>query len=378
MFRTKKLIGKKHKSKRIIRGGASQGAPQQLLQTESSQNSRMLEFRNRMMREEEQRQTRAAEASNQVRITGIRRCFDILCRSNRKMLVLTAIDFIDKIRENIRQDESDESNRTPQDNNLLNALLANVEATNHIIANLRQPVEANEGYTYESTTHDEDIGNLCTRIQSIFSDQYINFFPSDILQGFYVIALRLTPNIAGTLNNTGGKLYKKFKKTRKRNNKAGNRFLKRKVQMASMYNGAYRDVTNMILRDYAASRIQKSRRNMVEYARMYDEYTHNLESFYNNLLLLQSVLRRIHLDQEEITSARDNVLITIPDDTVAVFFREPDVYTKINLLRNILTNHFPPVDTGETRELINLITSITNLMYPKMSELTLMIPLIPQ
>jgi len=169
-----------------------------------------------------------------------------------------------------------------------------------------------------------------------------------------------------------------MRKTKKRNNKAGNRFLKRKVQMASMYNGAYRDVTNMILRDYAASRIQKSRRNMVEYARMYDEYTHNLESFYNNLLLLQSVLRRIHLDQEEITSARDNVLITIPDDTVAVFFREPDVYTKINLLRNILTNHFPPVATGEKTELINLITSITKLMYPKMSGLSLMIPLIPQ
>jgi hypothetical protein len=169
-----------------------------------------------------------------------------------------------------------------------------------------------------------------------------------------------------------------MRKTKKRNNKAGNRFLKRKVQMASMYNGAYRDVTNMILRDYAASRIQKSRRNMVEYARMYDEYTHNLESFYNNLLLLKNVLGRIHLDQEEITSARDNVLITIPDDTVAVFFREPDVYTKINLLRNILTNHFPPVATGEKTELINLITSITKLMYPKMSGLSLMIPLLPQ
>ncbi len=58
-------------------------------------------------------------------------------------------------------------------------------------------------------------------------------------------------------------LRKTLRKTFKRNNKAGNRFLERKVQMASIFNGTQRDVTNMILRDYAASRIQKSRRTMV-------------------------------------------------------------------------------------------------------------------
>ena len=52
-------------------------------------------------------------------------------------------------------------------------------------------------------------------------------------------------------------MRKTGRKTLKLNNKAGNRFLERKVHIASMYNGAYRDVTNMILRNYASSRIKK-------------------------------------------------------------------------------------------------------------------------
>ena len=58
-------------------------------------------------------------------------------------------------------------------------------------------------------------------------------------------------------------MRKTGRKTLKLNNKAGNRFLERKVLMASLFNGAHRDVTNKVLRSYVASRIQKSRRTMV-------------------------------------------------------------------------------------------------------------------
>ena len=219
MFRTKKLIGKKHKSKRILRGGYSGDAdlppPPAPSENRLTDAERMARWRNEQMSNAEQRAARAAQASDQERITGIREHINTLCRSDRKMLVLTAINFIDKIRENIRQDESNESNRTPQDNDLLDALLVKVEATNEIIEILRVHTDRQENYSYESSTHDADIGNLCTFILSIFSNEHIPFFPSDMLKEFYETALRLTPNIAGALNNTGGKLYKKLKKTRR-------------------------------------------------------------------------------------------------------------------------------------------------------------------
>jgi hypothetical protein len=219
MFRTKKLIGKKHRLKRIIRGGSPSDAnlPLPLAPSENHLTGaeRMARWRTEQMRDAEQRVARAVRASDSERITGIKECINTLCRSDRTMLVLIAISFIDKIRANIRQDESNESNRTPQDNDLLDALLVKVEITNTIIENLRVHLDRQENYSYVSSTHDADIGNLCTFLLSIFTNEYIPFFPSDMLIEFYETALRLTPNIVDALNNRAGKLYKKFKKTRR-------------------------------------------------------------------------------------------------------------------------------------------------------------------
>jgi predicted house-cleaning noncanonical NTP pyrophosphatase (MazG superfamily) len=171
-------------------------------------------------------------------------------------------------------------------------------------------------------------------------------------------------------------MRKTFRKTFKRNNKAGNRFLERKVHIASMFNGTQRDVTNMILRDYAASRIQKSRRTMVQTMVNKNDFETRVPNFYNNLIRFVIVLRRTNPDPTTVSAIKDDILRTIPDRTVAGVLRLPNLYEQINLLRNLLTNHFPPSNEEEIAELIEVCDSIVGAMnVPLHARIT--VPLLP-
>jgi len=167
-----------------------------------------------------------------------------------------------------------------------------------------------------------------------------------------------------------------MRKTLKRKNKAGNRFLERKVQIASMFNGTQRDVTNMILRDYAASRIQKSRRTMVSKNDFQNDFETRVPNFYNNLIRFIIVLRRTNPDINTVSAIKDDILRTIPDRTVAGLLRLPNLNEEINLLRNLLTNHFPPSNEKEIAELIEVADSIIRaLNIPLHARIT--VPLLP-
>jgi len=171
-------------------------------------------------------------------------------------------------------------------------------------------------------------------------------------------------------------MRKTFRKTIKRNNKVGNRFLERKVLVASMFNGTQRDVTNMILRDYAASRIQKSRRTMVSKKDFENEFETRVPNFYNNLIRFVIVLRRTNSDINTVSAIKDDILRTIPDRTVAGLLRLPNLNEEINLLRNLLTNHFPPSNEKEIAELIEVADSIIRaLNIPLHARIT--VPLLP-
>lgn len=167
-------------------------------------------------------------------------------------------------------------------------------------------------------------------------------------------------------------MRKTFRKTLKRKNKAGNRFLENKVQIASMFNGTQRDVTNMVLRNFAASKIQKNRRTMVNKR----DFETGLANFYNNLIRFVIVLRRTNPNITTMTAIKDDILRTMPDQTVNGFLREPNIYEQINSLRNILSNHFPPLNETENNELIEVCDSIIGAMnVPLHARIT--VPLLP-
>jgi hypothetical protein len=171
-------------------------------------------------------------------------------------------------------------------------------------------------------------------------------------------------------------MRKTGRKTLKLNNKAGNRFLERKVIMASLFNGAYRDVTNNVLRDYSSSRIQKSRRTMVQITVNKNDLETRVPNFYNNLIRFVIVLRRTNPDPTTLNAIKDDILRTIPDRTIAGVLRLPNLYEDINLLRNLLTNHFPPVNETEIATLIEICDSIIRAMnIPLHARIT--VPLLP-
>ena len=171
-------------------------------------------------------------------------------------------------------------------------------------------------------------------------------------------------------------MRKTGRKTLKLNNKAGNRFLERKVIMASLFNGAYRDVTNNVLRDYSSSRIQKSRRTMVSKKDFENEFETRVPNFYNNLIRFVIVLRRTTPDPNTMSAIKDDILRTIPDRTIAGVLRLPNLFEDINLLRNLLTNHFPPENEKETADLIRICDSIIGAMNgPLHARVT--VPLLP-
>lgn len=171
-------------------------------------------------------------------------------------------------------------------------------------------------------------------------------------------------------------MRKTGRKTLKLNNKAGNRFVERKVLMASLFNGAYRDVTNNVLRNYAASRIQKSRRGQVQTTVNKNDLETRAPNFYNNLIRFVIVLRRINPDPTTLNAIKDDILRTIPNRTIAGVLRLPNLFEDINLLRNLLTNHFPPVNETDTAELIEICDSIIRAMNVPLHA-RIMVPLLP-
>jgi hypothetical protein len=163
-----------------------------------------------------------------------------------------------------------------------------------------------------------------------------------------------------------------MRRTLKNRNKAGNRFLESKVHIASMFNGTQRDVTNMVLRNLSASKIQSNRRTMVNKR----NFETGLAKFYNNLIRFVIVLRRTNPALDTMSAIKDDILRTIPDRTVAGFLRLPNLYEQINLLRNILSNHFPPSNEIETAELIEISDSIIQAMNVPLHS-RIMVPLLP-
>jgi len=157
-------------------------------------------------------------------------------------------------------------------------------------------------------------------------------------------------------------MRKKGRKTLKLNNKAGNRFLERKVIIANMYNGSHRDVTNKVLQNYASARIQKSGRTMVQTMVNKNDLKTRGPNFYNNLIRFVIVLRRTNPDPNTLSAIKDDILRTIPNRTIAGVLRLSNLYKDINLLRNLLTNHFPPLNATDTAELIEVCDSIIGAM----------------
>jgi len=157
-------------------------------------------------------------------------------------------------------------------------------------------------------------------------------------------------------------MRKTGRKTLKRNNKAGNRFLESKVHIASMYNGSQRDVTKLVLRNYAASRIQKSRRSQVQTKVNKNDLETRAPNFYNTLIRFVLVLERTNPDPTTLSRIKDDILRTIPDKTIAGVLRLPNLYKDISLLINLLTNPFPPANKKETAALIEICDSIIRAM----------------
>jgi hypothetical protein len=107
-----------------------------------------------------------------------------------------------------------------------------------------------------------------------------------------------------------------------------------------------------------------------------NEFETRVPNFYNNLIRFIIVLRRTNPDINTVSAIKDDILRTIPDRTVAGLLRLPNLNEEINLLRNLLTNHFPPSNEKEIAELIEVADSIIRaLNIPLHARIT--VPLLP-
>jgi|694.fasta_scaffold87627_3 hypothetical protein len=197
MFRTKKLIGKKHKSKRIIRGGHSRLGGATIHEVTNNEPAQMS----------------SREHMERIRYLLINET------SDRGRLVLTARKFINIIIGRIS------SNNV---NNLIDEMLDKAIQTKDLIVRLRP--DGNSDYTYEDSSFDTNISELRTLLLSVFSDRYTTIFPPNMLKFFHKkLSIYTQPRgdvpdfgnipdeeaLDDMIPEFGGKLYKKFKKTRR-------------------------------------------------------------------------------------------------------------------------------------------------------------------
>jgi hypothetical protein len=107
-----------------------------------------------------------------------------------------------------------------------------------------------------------------------------------------------------------------------------------------------------------------------------NEFETRVPNFYNNLIRFVIVLRRTTPAPATLSAIKDDILRTIPDRTIAGVLRLPNLFEDINLLRNLLTNHFPPVNETEIANLIYICDSIIGAMnIPLHARIT--VPLLP-
>ena len=133
------------------------------------------------------------------------------------------------------------------------------------------------------------------------------------------------------------------------------------------------DISNRLYQDYIASMFiptLKARR-----------YKTNIGPFYNNLVILLTQLRKHNPDLERMTTIKNDILRTMPDDiTVAEYLNLPTLYPQIALLREKLSNEttFPPQSTADNSNLTQLINSILDAIHEPISERVTNIPLVPR
>lgn len=119
-------------------------------------------------------------------------------------------------------------------------------------------------------------------------------------------------------------------------------FLKTKVLIASLYNGRHRDVTNKILQNYAASRIETVAMANPKIIKSF------LPRFYNNLVRLPMTLKRPNPTQEALINIKNDILktmprpIMIPNDPQYEILRNPTLIEKMNTLKEKLKQYFTP------------------------------------
>ena len=196
MFRTKKLIGKKHKSKRILRGGHSRLGGATIPEVTNNEPAHMSSI----------------EHMERIR-------YLISEISDRGRFVLTARKFINIIIGRIIPDSV---------NYLIDEMLDKAIQTKDLIVRLRP--DGNSDYNYEDSSFDTNISELRSLLLSVFSDRYTTIFPPNMLKFFHKklsIYTRRREDVPDFGNipdeealddmipEFGGKLYKKFKKTRK-------------------------------------------------------------------------------------------------------------------------------------------------------------------
>jgi hypothetical protein len=107
-----------------------------------------------------------------------------------------------------------------------------------------------------------------------------------------------------------------------------------------------------------------------------NEFETRVPNFYNNLIRFVIVLRRTNPVPTTLNAIKDDILRTIPNRTIAGVLRLPNLFEDINVLQNLLTNHFPPVNETEIAELIKICDSIIGAMNVPLHANT-MVPMLP-
>lgn len=131
------------------------------------------------------------------------------------------------------------------------------------------------------------------------------------------------------------------------------------------------DIANEIYKIYTTSKFINTLKER--------RYKTNIGHFYNNLIRLTIVLRRLNPNPNTITNIKNDILRTMPlEITVVELLHLPTIYPQIVLLRNILKNEteFPPQTTEDIRNLIALLNLIIDAMRDPIEQVVINVPLL--